>query len=164
MKKLITFGTIFVMTFLFINTNAQAQSLGAGMAYGSQVEAIGVQVNGVYGFSGNIRGAADFTLFFPDQPANGDYSFWTLNANAHYLFLSQETTNVYGLAGLNYATSEVTSNSQLGSFTVSASEVGFNLGGGAEFGVGFGNIFVEAKYIISDLDQLVLDAGVRFSL
>jgi outer membrane protein X len=164
MKKIIAISSLFVATLFLSNTNAFAQSVGAGLAYGSEVEAIGIQVNGVYGFSDNLRGAADFTLFFPDQPSNGDYSFWTLNANAHYLFMAEGTTNVYGLAGLNYATSEITSNSQFGSFSVSSSEVGLNLGGGAEFGVGFGNIFVEAKYVVSDLDQLVLDGGVRFNL
>ncbi len=126
----------------------------------TEIEAIGVQVNGVYGFTDEIRGAADFTFFFPDQPSGGDYTFWTLNANVHYLFMSEENTNVYGLGGLNYASQEVSG----GGFSTSSSEVGLNLGGGAEFGVDFGDIFVEAKYVISDFDQLVLGAGLRFGL
>lgn len=163
MKKILAIGCLFVGTFLF-NNNAVAQSVGAGLAYGTEVEAIGIQANGVYGFTDEIRGAADLTFFFPEQPDNGDYSFWSLNANVHYLFMAEGTTNVYGLGGLNYTTVESSVSSQFGSFSASASEVGLNLGGGAEFGVGFGNLFVEAKYIISDIDQLVLGAGVRFGL
>lgn len=159
MKKIITIGCLLVSVF-FVNNNAVAQSVGAGLAYGSEIEAIGIQVNGVYGFTDEIRGAANFTLFFPDQPSDGDYSFWTLNADVHYLFMAEEATNVYGLGGLNFASQEISS----GGFSASDSEIGLNLGGGAEFGMGFGSLFAEVKYVISDFDQLVLNAGVRFDL
>jgi opacity protein-like surface antigen len=74
--------------------------------------------------------------------------------------LEEETTTVYGLAGLNYATQKVT----VLNTDVSNSELGFNLGGGAEFGVGFGSIYLEAKYALSTFDQLAVSGGVRFSL
>lgn len=160
MKKLITYSCLILGMLFFTNSNALAQSdfkAGGGLVYGTEIEAIGIQGSGVYSFTETLRGAADLTIFFPDDTPQGlDRSFWTINANVHYLFMAEEATTVYGLGGLNYATSET------GSF--SNSEAGLNLGGGAEFGVGFGDIYVEAKYVVSDFDQLVLGGGVRFAL
>jgi len=148
-----------LLSFSF-NTQAQDIKVGGGLTYGTQVESIGIEGGAILGFTDKIRGAADLKIFFPDSPSGVDNSFWEINANANYMFFSAPTTNVYGLAGLNYATQKVSG----GGFTVSNSEAGLNLGGGAEFGVGFGTIFTELKYVLSNYDQLDLSAGVRFGL
>jgi hypothetical protein len=163
MKKLITFGCLILGILFFSNTNALAQSdfkVGGGLAYGLEIEAIGVQVGGVYGFTEELRGAADVSIFFPDSPSGTDNSFWEINANVHYLFLNEEGTTVYGLGGLNYATQKVSG----GGFSFSNSEAGLNLGGGAEFGLDFADLYIEAKYAISNYDQLALAAGLRFDI
>jgi outer membrane protein X len=163
MKKLITYGCLILGIIFFSNSNALAQSdlnIGGGLAYGTEIEAIGVQAGAVLGFNENLRGAGDIAIYFPDSPSGVDNSFWAINANVHYLFMAEEATTVYGLGGLNYATSK-TSGSGM---SFSNSEAGLNLGGGAEFGVGFGAIYLEAKYVVSDFDQLVLGGGVRFAL
>lgn len=159
MKKLLAIGFL-VLGFIFLNnTNAQAQTgldLGAGLAYGSEVDAIGLQVGAVYNFTQEVSGAADFTYYFPDN-----YDFYAFNVNVHYAFFSEANTKVYGLAGFNYATQEF----DLGSLgSASNSEAGLNLGGGAEFGLAFAKLFGEIKYVVSDYDQLALAAGLRFGL
>jgi len=70
---------------------------------------------------------------------------------------------VYGIGGINFSFIEIEGK---GAFSSSAddTEVGLNLGNGAEFDVSFGKVYGELKYIISDFDQLVLDAGVRIPI
>ncbi|WP_440998821.1 outer membrane beta-barrel protein [Fodinibius sp. SL11] len=148
---LLLFGLIFAY-----HASAQAQDfkLGGGLAYGSEVEAIGIQAGGVYNFTEKINGAADFIIFFPDN-----YDWWELNVNGHYGFYAKDNVRVYGLAGLNYATLKV----DLGQFgSNSESELGLNLGGGAEFGIDFANLYTELKYVIGNADQLAISAGLRF--
>lgn len=147
---LVLFGIIFAYS---TSTQAQDIKAGGGLAYGSEVEAIGIQVGGVYNITEEVSGAADLIIFFPDN-----YDWWTLNINGHYEFHDENNMRVYGLAGLNYATWEFDSGQ--GSF--SNSELGLNLGGGAEMGLDFANIYGELKYILGDADQLVISAGLRF--
>lgn len=148
---------------LLFSTESYAQNdfkIGAGVAYGLEVEAIGVQAGALYGFSDQLRGAADLSFYFPDSPSGGDYTFWEINANLHYLFVAQESTSFYALAGLNYATQKISG----GGMSFSSSEAGLNVGAGAEFGMGFGDFYVEGKYALSTYDQLALAAGLRFGL
>lgn len=162
MKKLFTYACLVLGILFFSNSNAMAQSnfkVGGGLAYGTEIEAIGIQAGAVYGFNENLRGAADVVIFFPDDENNVDHSFWTINANIHYLLMAEDASVFYALGGLNYATQHLSNG-----VSITDSEAGLNLGGGAEFGVNFGVIYLEAKYVISDFDQLVLGGGVRFSL
>lgn len=159
MKKILIIpGIILGITFL-INTNALAQndfSVGGGLAYGSEVEAIGIQAGATYAITEEISAAADFIIFFPDN-----YDWWELNVNGHYNFFSEDNVSVYGLAGLNYATLSV----DLGQFgDASDSELGLNLGGGAEFGLDFAKLYTELKYVIGNADQLGISAGLRFDI
>jgi len=160
MRKLIKITCILFSLILFYNSNTYAQDVkvGAELGYGTQIESIGIGAGAVLGLTDNIRGAADLKIFFPDSPSGVTNSFWELNANIHYLFLKKVNTKVYGLAGLNYATQKASS----GGYSISNSEAGLNLGGGAEFGMGFGALFAEVKYALSNYDQFDLNAGLRF--
>ncbi|NGP87928.1 outer membrane protein [Fodinibius halophilus] len=164
MKKLLTLGCLILGIAFLTNSNTYAQDIkaGGGLAYGTEIESIGIQAGAVMGFSDSFRGAADFIYFFGEEANGVDTSWWELNANVHYVFLSEATMTVYGLGGLNYATVETTVSA--GGFTASgsASEVGLNLGGGAEFGIGFADLYTELKYVLGDADQLGISAGLRF--
>lgn len=101
MKNLLSITVLIAGMFLFTHS-AYAQeevNLGGGIVYGTEIEAVGIQINGNYGFTEEIRGAADISIYFPDQPSDGDYSFWTFNANVHYLFHEQEGASFYGIGG-----------------------------------------------------------------
>lgn len=159
MKKLLSITGLVLGIIFFTNTSVLAQNdfkLGAGLAYGSEVEAIGIQAGAVYDFTEEISGAADFIVFFPDN-----YDWWELNVNGHYRFLAEDNVMVYGLAGLNYATLSV---DVPGGGSFSDSELGLNLGGGAEFGLDFANLYTELKYVVGNADQLAISAGLRFAL
>lgn len=160
MKKLLTYGCLILGIIFFSNSNALAQAetfkAGGGLAFGSEVEAIGIQAGAVYGFTDEINGAADFIIFFPDG-----FDWWELNLNGQYNFMADDGVRLYGLAGLNYATISV----DFGEFGSSSnSEVGLNIGGGAEYGLDFANLYGELKYVLGDADQLGLSAGLRFDL
>lgn len=162
MKKVIKITGIVFSLILFYSVNSYAQDVkvGAEVGYGTQIESIGIGAGAVLGFTEKIRGAADLEIFFPDSPNGVDNSFWELNANVHYMFFNKANADIYGLAGLNYATQKVS----YGGYSASNSEAGLNLGAGAEIGMGFGALFAEAKYAVSNYDQFDLNAGIRFGL
>ena len=160
MKKLLIIVSILGFS-LICHQSALAQAgqikLGAGLLYGTEVEGIGIQGNGLYEITTEIDIAASVNIFFPDESDTGLDSWWTVNGDVHYnVYSSDQLSKLYGLAGLNITTIEV------GPFD--EGEIGLNLGGGASFDVNFGSIFGEIKYVISDFDQLVIGAGVRFPL
>lgn len=161
MKKIIRTSCLLFGLVLAFNTSGYAQEspdakIGGGLIYGTEVEAIGIQAGAKYAFTPEVSGAADFAVFFPDN-----YDWWELNANAHYHFYAEEGTRVYGLGGLNYATLSF----DLGPMgNASDSELGLNLGGGAEFEMDFADIYTELKYVIGNADQLALSAGLRFGI
>lgn len=160
MKKLISTFTLIFAFILCSNTNVFAQNklqLGAGIAYGADIENIGLQVGATYEITENIRGAADFLYYFTDVEG---FTAWEFNINGHYMFISEANMNVYGLAGLNYAKSKF----DVGPFSGSTSDIGLNIGAGAEFGLGFGSFYGELKYELGGFEQLVIGAGIRFGL
>lgn len=141
------------------STDVKAQlSLGGGIAYGLDIEEIGIQVKGIYAFDDTWRANADF-IFYLDGIE--DASVWELNLNGNYVFSSTDDFLVYALAGLNIAGLSVTF---LGE-TVSATETGLNIGAGGQLFVSDNvSILGELKYAIGNADQLVIAAGVQFAL
>ena len=57
-------------------------SLGGGVAYGTEIKEIGIQVRGIYGFTEQWRGGADFIYWLVGDGVTS----WELNANGHYVF------------------------------------------------------------------------------
>ncbi len=155
MKKIFTISVLAFSMLLISLNQARAQSdftVGGGLNYATWIEAVGIQGGVTYGFTDDITGAANFTLFFP-----GGYEFYEFNFNGHYDIVSQANVDVYGLAGLNLATSDV-------ALGVSNSELGINLGAGAEFGIGFSNFYTELNYVLSDFNKLNIAAGFRVGI
>lgn len=152
-------ASILLVTVLFIFGSVQqgqAQiQLGGGLAFGTDVEEIGLQVNGTYSVTPEIRIAPDFTYYFADDIGTTDVNYSELNVNGHYIFATNETNElvVYGLAGLHIAFIEVGA--------LSDNDVGINLGTGLEYNVGFGNLFGEVKFNVGGFEQFGLAAGVR---
>ena len=196
MKNLLTALILFGLMFMgsAINSTATAQNAqgdfvaGAGLVYGSGVfgfddidNDIGLQVNGYYSLTPEIRIGGDFTYYFPatfedsgtdffgDQWEEEEkYTVTEININGHYLFINEADMIVYALAGINitgfkneYTYSE---NGFSESMSVSDSETGLNLGAGIEYALDFANFYAEAKLanVGGDADQFVLGAGLRF--
>jgi opacity protein-like surface antigen len=135
---------------------------GAHLAYGLEdFSKLGVGVHATYPFTDLIAGAGSFTVHFP-----GDgLSFWDLNLNAHYRFPLEGNITPYAGGGLNYARLSFDLPPILGGGSVSSSEVGLNVLGGAFMDLeNDWRLFGEARFVISDADQLVLTFGVSLPL
>jgi hypothetical protein len=144
-------------------------SLGVGLCYGSYKEEAGLDLRALQSFTREVRGALDFEYFFTGSGT----SFWTLDANVHYIFTENRRAGqrIYGIAGLQYARdsgSGKASDSETGKASdsetgkASDSEIGLNIGIGGENRLDFGSLFGEVKYVLGKWDQLVLTAGLRF--
>lgn len=140
---------------------------GGGFAYGSEIEKLGLQLNGYYRLPANeqIFVGADFTYYFPEtETAFGveeKITWIEININGQYHFLQEEELGVYGLGGLNYTSLSFSVEADGFDSSASESEIGLNIGGGVEYNLDFGLVYGELKFVISDADQLVFGAGVR---
>jgi len=144
---------ILALAFLTSTQSFAQLSAGAGLAYGSEIDEIGVQVRGVYQITEMWRAGADIILWLDGVD---DASIWELNLNAHYAFLNSGSTILYALAGLNVATVKAGD--------ASNSKTGINLGAGAQIPL-IDNIgaFAELRYVLGDADQLVIAGGIIFA-
>ncbi|MDZ4698198.1 MAG: hypothetical protein SH809_00715 [Rhodothermales bacterium] len=153
-----------------MDATAQLQ-IGGGLAFGTEIEKLGVQIsaNLPVAQEGKIRAAPDLIFYMKDDFGAGEVRWWEVNLNANYLFVEAEDYTIYALGGINIANVnfdydiEVPEVPGFG-FDASSTELGLNIGGGVEYGMAFGNLYGEAKYILSDFDQLVISAGVRIPI
>lgn len=142
-----------------ISVKAQTISVGGGVGYGSKSEDFNFQVNAYYKLPDlPLRIGGDVGFAKPEDNLTQIEG----NANVHLMLVDQELISIYGLTGLNVLYSKIS----VGDVSDSATDTGFNVGGGAEVDLGFGRGFGEAKYILGreGEEQLVLGVGVRVSL
>ena len=163
---ILTFALIIFSAFTF---KAQAQlSVGAGLAFGTEIANIGITAKGHYGINEIWEGAASFTFFLTGEDAPGvDLNVWEFNADAHYLVSNNDKFSFYPLAGLSLAGVSIDFNTGIPGFDgkTSATEVGLNIGAGGElkFSDSLSGV-AEIKYVIGGFDQLVANVGVLFAL
>ncbi len=139
---------------------AQAQiRVDAGFAYGTDVNNLGIGFGSEIFVKENIAVSPGVIIYFEDAGIFDNRSWWEINANGHYYFADEENIEFYGLAGLNIATRSI----ELGEARDSDTEVGFNLGIGANYQWKEQLLpFVSFKYIAGTLDQAVFSFGMRF--
>ncbi|MFK7846426.1 MAG: outer membrane beta-barrel protein [Rhodothermales bacterium] len=154
--------------FLRVEPEEGEQLIGGGLIYGSEIEKLGLQLSYFYFMTTAIALGGDISFFFPEKTEFVDSSFtqtlFTLNVMAHYVVFTTLIFRAYVLAGLNYAVFRFKSEGEFISGSSSSSEIGLNLGGGIEYALAAGFLFLELKYILSDFDQLVLAVGYRHVL
>jgi opacity protein-like surface antigen len=188
MRKLITLlFTVIIAFTMYSNSHAQI-NVGGGLVYGGGVfdgagaddinNHLGLTVDGYYTVTPEIRAGAGFTFYFPqkyEENFNGGSgevkaTVWEFNINGNYIFLQNEGLDLYGIAGINITGVSQESSSSGGGMTFnqssSDSELGLNIGAGAEYDMDFGDLFGELKFggIGGDADQVVLSAGVRIPI
>lgn len=142
-----------------ISFAASAQTrVGGLLAYGSEIESMGIGGVAEFMIKENMGISPSLVFFF----GNDDYTWWELNGNFNYYFATEGSAQIYGLAGLNFASIGYDNDF----YDDSDTEVGLNLGIGANFVTKKDNLlpFVEVKYVVSDADQLCIFAGVKFIL
>lgn len=145
--------------------------IGGMLAYGTEIENLGIGVNAEFGILDDLSISPSFIYYLPKDNGPIKVTWFEFNANANYYFMQDEKFDVYGLGGLNYTSVSVKYDSNaFGGFGGSASgsdgRIGLNLGGGANLHLSNDSItpFAEIKYVIIDGGQLVIAAGVKFKI
>ena len=178
-KKLILTSCLLILTLFSQNTKAQT-TVGGGIAYGTEIKNMGIDLTGQYFIKDNIAIEASFTYYFPkdfgnDLSINGEdfkIKWYEINANANYYFNMDGNIKAYALGGLNMSIVSIPT-FDIGSVfgggsgvkNASSSKIGLNIGAGADFDLGKNMTpFAQLKYVLSDFDQLQILAGVRFNI
>lgn len=158
MKKFLL--TLCLLTVLAFTVQAQTR-LGAGLAWGSDVEDLGLGINGEFFVKENISINPGLIFYFVDDRGNDRLDWWELNINGNFYFAQEGSVAFYGIGGLNLTTVAIENDFVDDSDT----ELGINLGIGSNFDVG-GSVmpYAELKYVLGDWDQLVLFFGAKFNL
>lgn len=138
--------------------------LGGGLAYGEKISELGIQANGYYIYSEDIRFGGDFIYWLVDSPDGIDNTWVDINANAHYLFYEEGELTLYGIGslGLHYWSSSVSTNG--GSYSASNTDLALGIGAGAEYDIDAVKLFAEPRLFLTGLDQFALSFGVRFGI
>lgn len=135
--------------------DSSAQKIGVMLGYGTEVEQLGLGINGEFNINSKVSISPSFVYWFPNDPIN----WWEFNANVNYYFTKAGSADFYGLAGINLFSAKI-DDAEDGN-----SDVGLNLGAGANFNIGKSwEPFTELKFVIGDADQLGLFFGVKFKL
>ncbi len=150
MKYLLSLA--FVLALLLPTEKAQAQfQLGGGLSF---LEGAGVHVS-MYRNTDqlykNTRGGGEIGYYFVDGG-----TLIEITANAHYFVLNKETMKAYAIVG----SSALFWNSDTTTGLVSGI---LNLGAGAEYKLGFGSAYGEARYMLGGAAILGINAGVRIT-
>jgi len=173
MKKCILSLALVMFSVMF--SRAQQVNVGAGLAFGTEVEQAGIILNGQYFFTDQWAAAPSLIFYFPEKEkfSSGGFTYeakasvWEFNADVNYYFYTSGSAKFFGEGGLNVTSFKAKIKTTGGGSNQTSSEnesrVGLNLGIGVDFLAGDKLIpFVSMKYTASDYDQLVLKAGVRF--
>jgi outer membrane immunogenic protein len=185
MKKI---NIIFILAILtFSVAKGQFTKLGGGLMYGTGfhfnnektgTEAdlhrgpfVGIFATGIYEINRTIHIAPSFTYFVPrnNEVTLGAFTEKTrvsammFDFNGHYVFNSLDRFEFYGLAGLNITFAKLKWVGSNSSGTDNA--LGLNLGAGTYMKITEQlDLLMEAKYIVSKYNQLMLNFGVLINL
>lgn len=167
MKKLINL-TFTILLSVGISATALAQgtegdiAIGAGIAYGTDIEEIGLQASGTYVLNEDMRVGGDIIYWLTDDSDFASTTFVEVNANFNYIFHKQEDLIIYALGtlGIHYGKVDIEGISNGSSDT----ELGLGVGAGLEYDLGGVVLYVEPRLFLSGFDQLSLAAGVRFPI
>jgi opacity protein-like surface antigen len=152
-----------------ISLTASAQTpvrIGGLLGYGSEIESLALGGIGEFMIKDNMGISPSIVVFFGKKQRNIKTSMWEINGNFNYYFLMDQV-DLYGIAGLNIASIKVKSDYvQFDYISYSNTEVGLNIGMGANFKVSNDKIipFAEIKYVISNYDQLCIFGGVKVNI
>ena len=167
MNKIIV--AVSFVAFSLFSANAQEDTrMGGFIGYGSEIKTVGFGLNAEFPLIENLTIAPSFTYYLPKDEDIVKTTIFEINGNANYYFMNDDSIGFYGLAGINYTSVKVEVEDfgfGIGGASASEGKIGLNLGAGANFNIGKNWMpFAELKYVLSDYDQLVLMAGVKFNL
>ncbi|MCF8379829.1 MAG: hypothetical protein K9H49_09645 [Bacteroidales bacterium] len=167
MKKLINALLIVMILFSFSEINAQ-MSGGAGVAYGTNINNIGLSLNGKYEFNETLSAAPSFTYFFKK-----DFITWSaLDLDVNYqLSLLENIGSLYAIGGLNMTFFKIKYDYDFGDLggvydgSVTGSNAGLNLGLGLIVPAGEKmSVAPEIKLTVGGANYLRAGAKIMFGL
>lgn len=147
------FSAIVAIALFVPAKEAQAQfTVGGGLQF---LEGAGVAVNFYRNTSDiykNTRGGGDIGYYFIDGG-----TLIEIAVNGQYFFLDKDPLKAYAIVGSTalFYNSDTTTGMVSGIL---------NVGAGAEYKLGFGSAYGEARYLIGGAALLGINAGVRITL
>jgi len=146
-------AVLFAIALLIPAKEVQAQwTVGGGLQF---LEGAGVAVN-IYNNTDNLykntRGGGDIGYYFVEGG-----TLFEIAANAHYFFLKKEAISGYAIVGS-------TALFYMGDDIAAVVSGILNIGAGAEYKLGFGSAYGEARYLVGAAAILGINAGVRITL
>ena len=132
MKKVLF--TALLATVVSLTASAQTR-IGGLLGFGSEIESLALGAVGEFMIKDNMGISPQLVFFFGKKEGDVKTSMWEINGNFNYYFL-QESVDLYGILGLNVASVKVKYDgpSTPGfNFSSSDTEIGLNLGLGANF-------------------------------
>lgn len=169
MKKSLLITFVALLSFnAFAQSGFESSKLraGVGLIYATEIDNVGLTLNGTYKLTSFWEGSVAFTHVFKNN-----YSTWNiLDLDAHYIFYDNESKlNVYGLAGLGLTFWKVKTDAiivpgySIPEQTVSGTEVGLNVGVGMNYKISDRlNLAPEIRYTIMDGSYLRFGASLQY--
>lgn len=144
--------------------NSGGLTFGGGITYGFELEEVGIQATGTYAIHDNIRIGTDFIYWISDDDnafgASISSTLFEINVNLHYLFYNNNNLIIYAIGSIGMHQANVSFDvPEVGSDSVSDTELGLAFGGGAEYDLGPIIFYLEPRFFISGFDQLAISAG-----
>jgi len=147
MKNLLKVIICLIVLFTVTEANAQ-KKVGGGVWYATDMENVGISVNGAYFINDNFSIAPSFTYFLAKNNVN-----WSmLDLDVNYSFTELDFGNLYAIGGLNLTFFSV----DLGGWgKVSGTNTSFNAGIGLGMPIGDNmTLCPEVRYTFGDGDFL----------
>lgn len=157
MKKLLVLASMMLIGAGTTFAQKGQHAIGGNIAYGSEIESLGIGVKYQYNITDQFRLEPSTTYFF----GSNNWSMLDVNCNLHYLFPIAPSVTLYPLGGLTFTNWSV----DLDGGSLNKDKFGVNLGGGAEFALNRDwALNMELKYqILGDsFDQAVFNVGVVY--
>src|SRR5690606_6123993 len=93
------FGILVSFGFVFSAQAQESTRIGAFLAYGTEIENIGIGANAEFPIIENLTISPSFIYYFPKEEYGIKMNWFEVNANANYYFVTQDNMEVYALGG-----------------------------------------------------------------
>lgn len=159
-----------VMMLIFTTSKMQAQiAIGGGLGYNEKISGPGITVKAEFNITDAIAVSPGVTYFFGNSLYGFNQNTLAVDLNAHYFFhLIENKLKIYPLLGANYSNYKTGASYYsfyYDTYEVSDSAFGINIGAGGRWQFSEKlSVYLEPKYVISDFEQIVVNAGILFQL
>jgi hypothetical protein len=159
-KYFFLFALLIAASFYSEKTTAQV-SAGAGFQFGTAASKVGFQLRGMYQIDETWRASADLVFYLDNSKY---YQFFEANTNGHYIFLDEEKSKVYALAGLNIFRYRYDgSGYYYYDYDYARTKVGLNVGVGGQYFINEQlSLQSEIKYALSYYNSLGITVGAAY--